>query len=170
MPAPETWEGRVQFLKGMLKSCVLCPRRCRIDRTGEGRGFCDLPADVVISHALAHHGEEPPLSGTCGAGTIFLSSCNLKCVFCQNHQISRQGAGRIADTEKIARIMLDLQEHGCHNIEPVTPTPHLPGFIEGFILARLNGLTVPLVCSFRMVMVRQTAKQVGCLTPIRLKL
>ncbi|MCG6536480.1 MAG: radical SAM protein [Syntrophales bacterium LBB04] len=145
MPAAETLEGRLQRLKGMLKRCILCPRRCRIDRTGEGRGFCGLPADVVISRALAHHGEEPPISGTGGAGTVFLSSCNLKCVFCQNHQISTQAAGRFADTGEIARIMLDLQYRGCHNIELVTPTPQLPGLTAGLLAARRKGLTVPVV-------------------------
>lgn len=138
-------ESKLERLKGMLKSCVLCPRRCRVDRTKGERGFCGLPAGALVSRALAHHGEEPPISGTKGAGTIFLSSCNLRCRFCQNYQISRQATGEAVNAERMARIMLDLQEQGCHNIEPVTPTPHLPALIEGYALARLDGLAVPLV-------------------------
>jgi putative pyruvate formate lyase activating enzyme len=138
-------DSGLERLKGMLKSCVLCPRQCRVDRTGQGRGFCGLSAGVVVSRSLAHHGEEPPVSGTGGAGTIFLASCNLRCTFCQNYQISRRVTGEITDAEGMARIMMDLQEQGCHNIEAVTPTPHLPGFIEGFLLARLKGLTIPLI-------------------------
>ena len=95
--------------------------------------------------ALSHHGEEPPLSGTGGAGTIFLASCNLGCVYCQNYQISHSAKGRLLTVIELARIMIDLQKSGCHNVEPVTPTPQTPLVMEALCLARAQGLTVPLV-------------------------
>lgn len=99
----------------------------------------------MMNRALAHHGEEPPISGTQGAGTLFMSSCNLRCVYCQNHQISHVASGERMDTEKLSDIMLALQEIGCHNIEPVTPTPQIPQIMEAFLIARRKGLHIPLV-------------------------
>jgi len=95
--------------------------------------------------ALAHHGEEPPLSGTHGAGTIFLSSCNLGCIYCQNYQISHSAAGKELDARQMADVMLDLQKQRCHNIEPVTPTPQTPLIMEALLLARTEGLKIPFV-------------------------
>lgn len=132
-------------LRAMLTHCELCPRKCRVDRTAGTLGFCGLPADVVMDCYLAHHGEEPPLSGTRGAGTIFLSSCNLKCSFCQNYQISHTAAGDHLTAADLARIMLAIEEQGCHNVEPVTPTPQTPGVLEALLMARRKGLTVPFV-------------------------
>lgn len=139
------WGRRIGFLKKSLKRCVLCPQMCRADRTTDGKGFCRLGGGMVVNSALPHHGEEPPLSGRRGAGTIFFSSCNLKCVYCQNHQISHSPAGRPVSEEELAGIMLELQEMGCHNIEPVTPTPHLPGIMAALGIARERGLRLPLV-------------------------
>ena len=136
---------RVGYLKGILKRCVLCPQRCRTDRTAGERGFCNLTAEMVMHSALPHHGEEPPLSGTRGAGTIFFSSCNLKCVYCQNYQISHSPAGRPVSEEELAAIMLKLEAQGCHNIEPVTPTPQLPGIMAALLIAREKGLRLPFV-------------------------
>ena len=95
--------------------------------------------------AMAHFGEEPPLSGSRGAGTIFLSSCNLKCIYCQNYQISHRINGESLSAEGLARVMLALQEQGCHNIDLVTPTPQLPGIIEALLIARQQGLTLPFI-------------------------
>ena len=136
---------RVEWLKKSLKRCVLCPRMCRADRIAGEKGFCRLAAGMVINSAIPHHGEEPPLSGSRGAGTIFFSSCNLKCVYCQNYQISHAPTGRPVTVEELAGIMLELQALGCHNVEPVTPTPHLPGIMEAFLIARRRGLLLPLV-------------------------
>jgi putative pyruvate formate lyase activating enzyme len=136
---------RVEYLKRNLKRCVLCPHMCRVDRTAEGRGVCRLDASMVISSALPHHGEEPPLSGKRGAGTIFFSSCNLRCIYCQNIQISHSQSGRMVSEEALAGLMLELERLGCHNIEPVTPTPHLPGIMAAFLIARSRGLRLPLV-------------------------
>jgi putative pyruvate formate lyase activating enzyme len=129
----------------MLEHCILCPRRCGVDRTAGETGFCGLPGHLVVDCALPHHGEEPPLSGRYGSGTIFFSSCNLRCIFCQNYQISHGTAGRTLTPEGLARMMLGLQEEGCHNINAVTPTPQAPLIIEGLHLAREKGLEIPFV-------------------------
>ncbi len=100
---------------------------------------------MTIDCALPHHGEEPPLSGTRGAGTIFFSSCNLGCIYCQNYQISHCARGQELDSLALAQVMLDLQERGCHNIEPVTPTPQTPLIMESLLLAREQGLKIPFV-------------------------
>ncbi|MCE5262520.1 MAG: radical SAM protein [Deltaproteobacteria bacterium] len=144
MGSPEI-ARRIDSLKRILRRCVLCPRMCRVDREAGDQGFCRLGAGMVMSSALPHHGEEPPLSGSRGAGTIFFSSCNLKCIYCQNYQISHSPAGRPVTAEEMAGIMLELAAEGCHNIEPVTPTPHLAGIMEALGIARQRGLSVPFV-------------------------
>jgi len=136
---------KVRVLRDVLKHCTLCPRLCGVDRTEGEQGFCLLSEDAVISHALAHFGEEPPVSGTEGAGTIFFSSCNLRCVYCQNYQISHQMLGTCIDAEALARVMVTLQDEGCHNIECVTPTPHVPRIVEALAIACERGLRIPLV-------------------------
>jgi len=136
---------RIDRLKGILKSCTLCPRKCLVDRTRGESGFCLLTDDVVVSHALPHYGEEPPISGTRGAGTIFLSSCNLKCIYCQNYQLSHDISGERIDIEGLSRIMLTLEKKDCHNIEPVTPTPQIPQVMEALLIARQRDLRLPLV-------------------------
>jgi len=138
-------EKRIATLKEIMKSCKLCPRRCSIDRTSGEKGFCHLSDDVIVKSALPHHGEEPPISGTRGAGTIFFSSCNLRCAYCQNYQISHSVFGKTMDSVDLARVMLFLQKEYCHNIEFVTPTPQLPGIMEAWVIARRRGLQLPLV-------------------------
>ncbi len=128
-----------------MKGCTLCPRKCSVDRTAGEKGFCGLSDDIIVKSALPHHGEEPPISGTHGAGTIFFSSCNLRCVYCQNYQISHGTPGERTDSLGLARMMLSLQEQRCHNIEPVTPTPQLHGIMEALLIARRKGLKLPLV-------------------------
>lgn len=135
----------IQELLNIYTSCTLCPRVCRVDRSKGELGYCRLPADIVMDCAIVHHGEEPPLSGTRGAGTIFLSSCNLGCIYCQNHQISHSAEGQRLTVLDLAATMLDLQKKGCHNVEPVTPTPQTPLIMEALCLARMQGLTVPFV-------------------------
>jgi putative pyruvate formate lyase activating enzyme len=132
-------------LKEIFKDCVLCPRKCHVDRARGELGYCRLPAKIVMDCALAHHGEEPPLSGKKGAGTIFFSSCNLGCIYCQNYQISQSTAGRQLTVSQMAEVMLDLEKRGCHNIEPVTPTPQTPLIMEALMLARSKGLKIPFV-------------------------
>ena len=136
---------RIDCLRRSLKRCVLCPQMCRVDRTAGEKGFCRLGTEMVMNSALPHHGEEPPLSGRRGAGTIFFSSCNMRCVYCQNYQISHSAGGRPVSEEELAGTMLELESLGCHNIEPVTPTPHLPGIMAAFLRARERGLRLPLI-------------------------
>ena len=116
-----------------------------VDRTRGELGFCRLSASAVVSRALPHHGEEPPISGTQGAGTIFFSSCNLRCVYCQNYQISHTVSGEQIDSQALSGIMLSLQDQRCHNIEPVTPTPQIPQIVKSLMIARREGLKLPLV-------------------------
>jgi putative pyruvate formate lyase activating enzyme len=133
------------FLKKILKDCWLCPQQCHIDRTRGELGYCRLGAKIIMDCALAHYGEEPPLSGTRGAGTIFFSSCNLQCIYCQNYQISHCASGQELDSPALAQVMLDLQKRGCHNIDAVTPTPQTPLIMEALLLAREQGLKIPFV-------------------------
>lgn len=136
---------KVEYLKENLKRCTLCPRKCSIDRTAGEKGFCCLPPDLIVKSVLSHHGEEPPLSGTRGAGTIFFSSCNLRCTYCQNWQISHGTSGKQTDSAGLAGMMLTLQDERCHNIELVTPTPQLPSIMEALLIARQKGLKLPIV-------------------------
>lgn len=128
-----------------LKRCVLCPKLCRSDRSAGQKGLCGIDEEVIVSTYLPHHGEEPPLSGKKGAGTIFFSSCTMKCVYCQNYQISHAVTGIPVSEARLAGIMLELQAMGCHNIEAVSPTPHLAGLMRALVEARRQGLAVPLV-------------------------
>lgn len=129
----------------MLRRCVLCPRECGVDRHGEERGFCGAGAEVEISSANAHFGEEPPISGSRGSGTIFLTHCNLKCVFCQNYPISHMGNGKAVTNRDIVEHMLNLQKRGCHNINFVTPTHYMPQIAEAVVAAAEKGLRIPIV-------------------------
>jgi putative pyruvate formate lyase activating enzyme len=137
--------NKLEKLKTILYNCELCPRMCRVNRIAGEAGFCNLAGEMLISAVLPHHGEEPPLSGERGAGTIFFASCNLRCSYCQNYQISHMPAGSPVSVNELADIMLNLQDIGCHNIEPVTPTPHLPGIMEALLIARQRGLHLPLI-------------------------
>ena len=138
-------EKNIEKLNNILVNCTLCPRMCQINRAAGEKGFCNLGKEMIISAALPHHGEEPPFSGDKGAGTIFFSSCNLRCIYCQNYQISHTTKGYQVSVQQLSDIMLELQKLGCHNIEPVTPTPHIPGIMEAFLTAKRRGLHLPLV-------------------------
>jgi len=127
------------------KSCRLCPRACGVDRTAGETGYCGAGPDPTIAAALPHFGEEPPLSGDGGAGTIFFSHCNLSCVYCQNHQISQGGLGSVVTSLHLSRVLLGFQEKGCSNIEPVSPSHHLPGLLEALAIAADHGLNLPVV-------------------------
>ncbi|HQA82006.1 MAG TPA: radical SAM protein [Syntrophales bacterium] len=132
-------------LRKALLSCRLCPRQCGVNRAAGEKGICGLDDGIILARALPHHGEEPPISGTRGAGTLFLSSCNLRCRFCQNHQISHGVHGKTLTPLELARHILALENQGCHNIEAVTPTPQLPQLIDSLQLAWDAGLTLPFV-------------------------
>jgi putative pyruvate formate lyase activating enzyme len=136
---------RIPVLRELMRSCTLCPRECRVNRIEGETGCCGLGPGAVLARALPHFGEEPPISGTSGAGTLFLASCNLKCPYCQNYQISRDCMGEVLEREALAGVMLELAMKGCHNIELVTPTPQLPAVLEALLAACEWGLQLPLI-------------------------
>ena len=136
---------RVEIARAMLRSCTACPRNCRVDRLADKFAVCRTGRYAVVSSHFAHFGEEDCLRGWKGWGTIFFSGCNLRCVFCQNFDISWQLQGVPAPPEKLARMMLDLQRQGCHNINFVTPEHVVPQIIEALPPAIEMGLRVPLV-------------------------
>lgn len=136
------------ILEGLLKSleaCDLCPRNCGVNRLKGEEGFCLSGADPVVFSASAHHGEEPPLSGKKGSGTIFFSRCNMRCVYCQNYTFSQASSGRCVSRGELEDIMLGLQEEGCHNINLVSPTHFTPKILEALKGAYEKGLEVPIV-------------------------
>ncbi len=129
----------------MLEECNLCARKCGVNRSQDERGFCRAGSRAMISSAGPHFGEEPPLVGRYGSGTIFLTNCNLGCVFCQNYDISQLGHGREVEMDELANAMLALQKMGCHNINFVTPTHYVPQILASLLAAVEKGLRVPLV-------------------------
>ncbi|MFH0889144.1 MAG: radical SAM protein [Planctomycetota bacterium] len=129
----------------ILKECILCPRRCKINRLAGELGFCKSGKEIVISSSGPHHGEEPPISGFGGSGTIFFTGCNLRCLFCQNYQISQEYEGKPVTTEKLSQIMISLQKKGCHNINLVSPTHFVPQILDSLLYAVKKGLTLPIV-------------------------
>ncbi|MCJ7680226.1 MAG: hypothetical protein MUP70_05845 [Candidatus Aminicenantes bacterium] len=152
----ERIERALEFLSPHLRDCRLCPRDCGVDRRSGKRGFCDTAGEISLSRALLHFGEEPVLSGCedcraqaegcrSGSGTLFVSGCNLKCLFCQNHQISWSVSHSPTSTLILAEAMLDLQERGALNINWVSPTHSLPGLLRGLREAVRRGLHLPLV-------------------------
>ena len=136
---------RIDELKAVLRCCEICPRLCRVDRLAGEVGVCGIGADPTISSAGPHFGEEPPLVGRGGSGTIFLTGCNLRCLFCQNYDISCLRHGRRVSVEDLAGAMLRLQASGCHNVNWVTPTHQVPAIMEALQIARRKGLTLPTV-------------------------
>lgn len=128
-----------------LKRCTLCPRMCRVDRLAGEKGYCRTPRAAAVASYGPHFGEEKPLVGRKGSGTIFFSNCNLFCLFCQNFDISHGGEGTPVSAEQLAAMMVQLQEQGCHNINFVTPTHVIVQVLEALPLAVEMGLHVPLV-------------------------
>jgi putative pyruvate formate lyase activating enzyme len=136
---------KVREAEEILKECTLCPRECRIDRAAGEKGFCRTGDKPFISSYGAHFGEEKPLVGRFGSGTIFMGNCNLGCIFCQNYSISHLGEGTVMSFEKLADIMLSLQNGGCHNINFVTPTHQMPMLLRSLLIASEKGLRLPIV-------------------------
>nr|MBC7245069.1 radical SAM protein [Chloroflexota bacterium] len=137
---------RAEKLWAIMEQCQLCPRRCGINRLKGAIGFCHAPGTaLIISGYHAHYGEERPLVGRGGSGTIFLSHCNLRCVFCQNWPISHMGRGSETSIDEFAEMMLQLQANGCHNINLVTPTHYSPHILKALDVAAGRGLRLPIV-------------------------
>jgi len=128
-----------------LESCDLCPRTCGANRLENEIGFCRTGRQAVVSSFGPHFGEEPPLVGTHGSGTIFFAGCNLGCIFCQNYEISHLVHGSPVTAEELAGMMLELQQRGCHNINLVSPSHVVAQILESVALARERGLSIPLV-------------------------
>jgi putative pyruvate formate lyase activating enzyme len=137
---------RANELYAIMESCELCPRRCGVNRLEGTSGFCCTPgATLVLSAAHPHFGEERPLVGHGGSGTIFLTHCNLRCVFCQNWEIAQLGRGVESNIDELARMMLQLQKNGCHNINLVTPTHYSALILKALDIAAEKGLRLPIV-------------------------
>lgn len=136
---------RIEEAGKLLKSCRLCPRACAIDRLAGETGFCRAGRKAAVASFAPHFGEEAPLVGRSGSGTIFFSRCNLLCSFCQNYEISHLAEGAEVSPARLAAMMLRLQALGCHNINFVSPTHYVPQILEALPLAINNGLNVPLV-------------------------
>jgi len=137
--------ARIETARALTAECRLCPRGCGARRLQGDVGVCGVAGDAVVSSHGAHFGEEAPLVGRGGSGTIFLARCNLQCVFCQNFEVSQRGEGRRRSPDQLARTMLDLQRLGCHNINLVTPTHQVFQILQALPIAIAGGLRVPLV-------------------------
>lgn len=147
-------------------SCALCPRRCHADRAAGGRGVCGADGTLRVARAALHMWEEPPISGEAGSGTIFFSGCSLKCVFCQNHEISTGNFGLKIEPERLVQIMLELQEQGALNINLVTAThyAHLLPWAIG--RAREEGLSIPIVYNTSGYELEQAVRDLGDLVDV----
>jgi putative pyruvate formate lyase activating enzyme len=138
-------QERVRTAYQRLENCELCPRRCGVNRREGILGSCRTGEEAVVSSAGPHFGEESPLVGRGGSGTIFFAWCNLRCRYCQNAQISQFGEGVPVSVEQLASLMLDLEERGCHNINFVSPSHVVPQILAATLIAARAGLNVPLV-------------------------
>lgn len=141
----EDLNKRIEKLFKVLENCEICPRQCHINRLKDEKGFCKLGTLPVISAFHPHFGEEAPLVGKYGSGTIFFTSCNLSCVYCQNYEISQLRIGEEVSFERLAEIMISLQDRGCYNINLVTPSPQIPQILKSLSIAIRKNLKIPLV-------------------------
>ena len=138
-------ENRSAVLSGRLSKCDICPRNCGVNRIAGEVGICGVGERVWVSSYGPHHGEEDPLRGVYGSGTVFFSGCNLNCLYCQNADISQKLSGEEISTRELASMMLELQGIGCHNINLVSPSHVVPQVAEAILLAAADGLTLPIV-------------------------
>ncbi|MFO7996243.1 MAG: radical SAM protein [Dehalococcoidia bacterium] len=136
---------RIEAAVSLLEGCCICPRSCGVNRLAGEAGKCRTPREAMVSSYGPHFGEEAPLVGRHGSGTIFFTNCNLRCLFCQNYSISQLGGGQKVSKGELASIMLSLQAKGCHNINLVSPTHLVPQILEALELAAESGLYLPLV-------------------------
>lgn len=139
------FDEKIERAGEIIRDCTLCPRLCHVDRTSGERGYCGTGDKPFVSSWGPHFGEERPLVGRHGSGTIFFGNCNLGCIFCQNYSISHLDEGVEVSYEKLAEIMISLQASGCHNINLVTPTHQVYAIIRAVKSASENGLSIPLV-------------------------
>ena len=135
---------RVQTLYQRIESCDLCPHACGVNRLEHERGLCNNKDAAIVGSFGCHYGEESPLVGQRGSGTIFFSNCNVRCVFCQNWDIAHQGIGHHVTDQELANMMLRLQDKGAHNINLVTPTHVVHNIINAIDIAKEKGLNIPI--------------------------
>lgn len=128
-----------------LEQCHMCPRDCTVNRNKTSLGVCNAGNEIKIARVSLHHWEEPPISGINGSGTVFFSNCNLKCVFCQNHEISQNGKGKEVSIQRLSDIFLEQQESGAHNINLVTPTHYALQIREALKISKEKGLHIPIL-------------------------
>lgn len=138
-------EKRVEKAIEMLEGCKVCPHNCGVNRLKEEKGYCKVGRYAVVSDYFPHFGEEFPIRGYRGSGTIFFSYCNMRCVYCQNYEVSHLGIGRVMKPEDLAQVMLELQDYGCHNINLVSPSHVVPQILEALLIAVEQGLRIPIV-------------------------
>lgn len=138
-------QAKAEQARALLEPCRVCPRRCGVNRLQDELGVCGVGRQAQVASAFPHFGEEDCLRGWRGSGTIFFAGCNLRCVFCQNYDISQQGDGQPVSAAQLAGLMLELQAAGCHNINFVTPSHVVPQILEALVLAVPQGLRLPLV-------------------------
>ena len=136
---------RAQAASERLESCDLCPHRCGVDRMNDEHGVCETGARAVVASHGPHFGEEAPLVGLGGSGTVFFGHCNLKCEFCQNYELSQLGEGREVTPNVLASVLLRLQNDGCHNINLVSPSHVVPQCLTALVIAAESGLRLPIV-------------------------
>lgn len=136
---------KIEFLFEKLKSCTICPRKCNVNRTKGELGYCKTGVLPFVSSYGTHFGEESVLVGYYGSGTIFFTSCNLSCIFCQNYEVSQLRNGEEITFESLAEIMVKLQRQGCHNINLVSPTHQVPQILKSIKMAKEKGLSIPIV-------------------------
>ena len=139
------FQKRINQAYKFLESCKLCPHCCKVNRIAGQKGICRSTAELKISSFNAHFGEEPPISGVYGSGTIFFTNCTLRCIYCQNYPISQLSNGNTISVSDLSSIMLTLQKQRCHNINLVTPTHFVPQILKAVAQARTSGLKIPLV-------------------------
>lgn len=145
----EQWDKKIQKARELGSPCLLCPRHCRALRFQPSEpptvGVCKTADRAIVSSVGPHFGEEPPLVGTGGSGTIFFAHCNLRCIFCQNYDIAHLGEGHEVSDEELSRMMLRVQAMGCHNVNLVSPTHVVPNILAAAKMAANKGLNVPMV-------------------------
>ncbi len=151
-----------------LSNCTLCPRECHVNRNAGEIGYCGQTAVLTAARAALHFWEEPCLSGTNGSGAVFFSGCNLRCVYCQNHEIAQGHLGRAITASRLCEIFLELQEKGAHNINLVTPTHFVPQIITALQTAKKQGLSIPVVYNSSSYEKTETLKKLDGLVDIYL--
>jgi len=144
-PLTGRYKANSKALFSILENCKLCPRECGVNRLKGLTGFCKSGLSPLVYSWFSHPGEEPPISGSRGSGTIFFTHCTMHCVYCQNYEFSQLSSEKEMPIEELAGIMLELQRHGCHNINLVTPTHFAPQIAAALIIASASGLHIPIV-------------------------